>query len=38
MSISLSGLSSGIDTSTLITSLMEIEQVPLTRLETKKTE
>jgi flagellar hook-associated protein 2 len=37
MGITFSGLASGLDTDGIITSLMKIEQVPLTALTTKKT-
>lgn len=35
MGVSLTGLASGLDTSTLITKLMKLERVPYTNLETK---
>lgn len=37
MALSLSGLSTGIDTSTLVAALMQAESVPLTRLQSQKT-
>jgi flagellar hook-associated protein 2 len=37
MSITFSGLATGIDTDSIITKLMEIERAPITRLEAKKT-
>lgn len=37
MSITFSGLATGLDTDKIITQLMEIERAPITRLETKKT-
>jgi flagellar hook-associated protein 2 len=37
MGVSLTGLASGLDTSTLITQLMNLEKVPYTNLESKKT-
>ena len=37
MALSLSGLSTGIDTSTLVAALMQAESVPLTRLQNQKT-
>jgi len=38
MSITFSGLATGLDTDSIITQLMELERAPITRLETKKTE
>lgn len=38
MSITFSGLATGLDTDKIITQLMEIERNPITRLETKKTD
>ncbi|MDD3815240.1 MAG: flagellar filament capping protein FliD [Desulfocapsaceae bacterium] len=37
MSITFSGLSTGIDTDKIVTQLMEIERAPITRVEAKKT-
>jgi len=38
MSITFSGLATGMDTDKIVTQLMELERAPITRLETKKTE
>jgi len=38
MSITFSGLATGLDTDKIITQLMDLERAPITRLETKKTE
>jgi len=38
MSITFSGLATGLDTDKIITQLMELERAPITRLETKKTD
>jgi flagellar hook-associated protein 2 len=37
MSITFSGLATGLDTDKIITQLMDLERAPITRLETKKT-
>ncbi len=38
MSITFSGLATGMETDSIITQLMELERAPITRMETKKTE
>ena len=38
MSFSLSGIASGLDTNNIISQLMQIERIPYTRLETRKSE
>lgn len=38
MSITFSGLATGLDTDKIITQLMELERAPITRLETKKSD